>query len=145
MALFKISKGSASSLNNQPKTEGYCWFTTDDGKFYIDVSNSVRQVLNAGHADTAAKLSTARTISLTGDVSGSASFDGSSNISIEVTIPEDDSGLSEPIILTETISYGTALPTEGEFQEGQLFFISEEDGEISSLPNGGTAGQYLIK
>jgi hypothetical protein len=39
-----------------------------------------------GNAATATKLQTARTISLTGDVSGSTSFDGSANASIAVTL-----------------------------------------------------------
>ena len=44
MALFKIYKGLSGSLkdkNNQNLDqlthEGYCYFTTDDGKFYIDI------------------------------------------------------------------------------------------------------------
>ena len=38
MALFKIEKGLATNLlSNRPSAvEGYCYFTTDDGKFYID-------------------------------------------------------------------------------------------------------------
>lgn len=40
---------------------------------------------------TAAKLSTARDISLTGDATGSAAFDGSDNISIEVSVSHADS------------------------------------------------------
>ena len=49
MALFKIKKGLKSNL---PKTynEGYCYFTTDDGKFYIDTKDndeSGRICLNA--------------------------------------------------------------------------------------------------
>ncbi|MBC2579684.1 hypothetical protein HGI79_05055 [Clostridium sp. DJ247] len=44
---------------------------------------------NGGHSDTASKLSTARTISLTGDVTGSASFDGSANAPITVTVTDD--------------------------------------------------------
>ncbi|KZQ44733.1 Decoration protein [Klebsiella aerogenes] len=39
----------------------------------------------AGAADTAAKLATPRTITLTGAVTGSASFDGSGNITINTT------------------------------------------------------------
>lgn len=39
-----------------------------------------------GAANSAAKLSTARTISLTGDVTGSTTFDGSANKSIRVTV-----------------------------------------------------------
>ena len=52
MALFKISKGVKANL---PSTynEGYCYFTTDDGKFYIDTTNTAagRVLLNAGTAD----------------------------------------------------------------------------------------------
>lgn len=40
----------------------------------------------SGNASTASTLQTARTISLTGDASGSASFNGGANISIPVTI-----------------------------------------------------------
>ena len=42
-----------------------------------------------GNADTATKLKTARTIALSGDVSGSANFDGSSNITISSTVADD--------------------------------------------------------
>ena len=40
-----------------------------------------------GNSATATKLATVRTISLTGDVTGSVNFDGSSNTSISTTIP----------------------------------------------------------
>ena len=43
----------------------------------------------SGNAGTATKLKTARTISLTGDVSGSVSFDGSKNVSVTTTIADD--------------------------------------------------------
>lgn len=42
-----------------------------------------------GNAATATALATARTISLTGDVSGSALFDGSANASITATVADD--------------------------------------------------------
>ncbi|WP_287568809.1 phage baseplate assembly protein V [Thermosipho sp. (in: thermotogales)] len=42
-----------------------------------------------GNAATASKLQTARTVTLSGDVSGSASFDGSSNITINTTVADD--------------------------------------------------------
>ena len=48
-----------------------------------------------GTAKSAAKLSTARTISLSGAVSGSAKFDGSGNVSISTTANE--SYVSSPI------------------------------------------------
>ena len=43
----------------------------------------------SGNAATATKLATARTISLTGDVTGSASFDGSANASITTTVADN--------------------------------------------------------
>lgn len=54
MALFKIKKGLAAALPTT-YTEGFCYFTTDDGKFYIDTNNTAagRVCLNAAHADTA--------------------------------------------------------------------------------------------
>ena len=75
MALFKILKGLSTNLPSTYK-EGFCYFTTDDGKMYIDTTSAAggRVCLNAAKAD---KLKTARTITLSGDVSGSVNFDGS--------------------------------------------------------------------
>ena len=44
MALFKVARGVAANL---PKkiTDGYAYFTTDDGKFYID-ANVTRTAIN---------------------------------------------------------------------------------------------------
>ena len=42
-----------------------------------------------GNADTATKLATARTVQLSGDVTGSATFDGSANINIVATVGDD--------------------------------------------------------
>lgn len=50
MALFKISKGKAKDLPGLAK-EGYAWFTTDEGKLYIDI---------AGDGTTAAEINTNR-------------------------------------------------------------------------------------
>ena len=61
MALFKIEKGLATNLlTNRPNAvEGYCYFTTDDGKFYIDTKTGsltgsnptgTRVALNANYA-----------------------------------------------------------------------------------------------
>lgn len=55
MALFKVSKGLKSNLPTT-KTEGYCWYTTDDSLFYIDYKDESgvlqRQALNAKDAET---------------------------------------------------------------------------------------------
>ena len=58
------------------------------GTFQGSVSGGV-----SGNADTASKLATARTIALTGDVSGSITFDGSANVSMTTTIGVDSVAL----------------------------------------------------
>lgn len=55
MALFKISKGLKANLPNT-KTNGYCWYTTDDSLFYIDYEDEdgelQRKAINAKDAET---------------------------------------------------------------------------------------------
>lgn len=55
--------------------------------FKVDTWNAWSKV-NAANADTATKLATARAISLTGNATGSANFDGSGNVSISTTVNE---------------------------------------------------------
>lgn len=52
-------------------------------------TSSTITVNNVAHALDAAKLTTARTISLAGDLSGSAQFDGSDNVTITATVADD--------------------------------------------------------
>lgn len=57
MALFKISKGASTTLPALTSSkDGYCYFTTDDGMFYIDWAKAdkslVRSPLNANNAKT---------------------------------------------------------------------------------------------
>lgn len=53
------------------------------GTVYVEVSPVV------GNSDSATKLATARTIALSGDVTGSATFDGTANITIAATVADD--------------------------------------------------------
>jgi hypothetical protein len=66
MALFKIFKGESASLSESDQskyaTEGYAYFTTDEGKLYIDIASDLanpaiigqnRICLNANKADSA--------------------------------------------------------------------------------------------
>lgn len=65
---------------------------------------------SATKADSASKLTTARTISLSGDAVGSTSFDGSANKSIAVTLAE--SGVSEGSYgpsVAETLAFGGSV------------------------------------
>lgn len=102
---------------------------------------------------SAYKLKNARTINLTGAVTGSANFDGTADISINTTLTGshthdqylpltagEDKKLVGPLGLTVNENYGPDLPTDT--FDGQLFFL-EDSGAI--LPTGGTAGQVLVK
>lgn len=57
---------------------------TFEGNLVGNVTGNV-----TGNADTATALATSRTISLAGDVTGSVSFNGTSNVSITATVQDD--------------------------------------------------------
>ena len=80
----------------------------------------------SGNADSATKLATARTISLTGDVSGSGSFDGSGNLSITTTVSDNShdhtitaSASDDDIVVltgtngTNAVTYSASHATKG--------------------------------
>jgi hypothetical protein len=60
-----------------------------NGSNYVSISGSTITASLSGNASTASKLATARTISLTGDVGGTVSFDGSSNVSMSTQVADD--------------------------------------------------------
>ncbi|MFZ9793682.1 MAG: tail fiber protein [Gemmataceae bacterium] len=78
--------------------------TGETGKIYVDIatvkiyrwSGSAYIEISpvAGTIDAATRLATARTISLTSDVTGSVSFDGTTNVSITATLA--NSGVTAP-------------------------------------------------
>lgn len=68
-----------------------------------------------GNANTASQLQSARTITLTGDVTGSVSFNGSTNVSISTTSGAatniTSSRFSSPVTLNIINSAGTTVKT----------------------------------
>lgn len=62
-----------------------------DGSANINLPgvNTTGNQSTTGNSATATKLATARTITLSGDVSGSASFDGNANITITAAVADD--------------------------------------------------------
>jgi hypothetical protein len=65
-----------------------------DGDLYIG-SSGTSKVFHDGYHPNADTLTTSRTISLTGNVTGSVSFDGSSNVSISTSLAADSVGSTE--------------------------------------------------
>ena len=73
-----------------------------------------------GNADTASALQTPRTIQISGDVAGSASFDGSGDINISATVQADSVALGTDTTgnYTESVTGGTGVTVTGGTGEG---------------------------
>ncbi|WP_297429062.1 hypothetical protein [Clostridium sp.] len=87
---LQLKRGNNSNLASLTLNAGEPAFVLDTGKLYI--GNGTDKVLinpdqgPVTNAQTADKLTTARTISATGDAAGSTSFDGSANASMALTL-----------------------------------------------------------
>lgn len=98
--------------------------------------SGVDYVIPGGNVATATKLATARTITVSGDISGSASFDGSDNVTISATVNANSVALG-----TDTtgnyavgVTAGTGLTVSGTEAEGWSPTVA--------ITNVGTAGTY---
>jgi hypothetical protein len=109
---FKLFKDSQSA----PTT------TVDTGASGYSVADLVANVEGnlTGTADSANTLSTPRTISLSGDVVGSVSFDGSANVSISTTIQADSVALGTDTTgdYVESLVAGTGVTLSNNTGEG---------------------------
>lgn len=100
VGLDNVANESKETMFNSPSFTGSPTATTPpngDNSTKIATTAFVKTVVESktsvtGNAGTATKLATARTITLTGSVAGSATFDGSSNITIKTTGGETTDG-----------------------------------------------------
>lgn len=94
---FRWHNGTAAKL-------GFFGFDDSTGRFtFIPDATNIGEVYSGtkgsldanivgdvtGNADTATKLATSRTITLTGDVTGAVGFDGTANVEITATVGDD--------------------------------------------------------
>jgi hypothetical protein len=84
---LNLKVGSSSYAGSQSATPNTVAVRDQNGKLAGDIT---------GNAGTATKLQNARTIALAGDVSGSASFDGSANVTISATLTNYNVTASNP-------------------------------------------------
>lgn len=117
MAQLRMLKGVSTALPAvSANTEGTIFYTYDDSLFHLDYKNEngelVRKTLNAEQANS---LLNARTITLTGDVSGSVSFDGSQNVDIQTTI-SNDFAIKEDLNALETVLTDKIEQIESQFK-----------------------------
>ena len=98
------------------------------------ITNITNGTTKVGKATTADKLATPRTVSLSGDVTGSATFDGSANVAINATMK--DSGVSAGTYSAVKVnSKGVVL----QGQQAVVFANSLEDSSLNNLVIGGIA------
>lgn len=114
------------------------------------VPSGAIQATPGGYVQYATQLQNARTISLTGDVTGSASFNGTANVSITATVADSSHNHSASNITSGTLSVArggtgiTANPSMlvnlGSTSAAGVFAASPRPGVTGTLPiaNGGT-------
>ena len=106
----------------------------------VDVFNNAGDLLV--NAPTATKLATARTISLSGDVTGSVSFDGSGNADIAATIAANSIALGTDTTGNYAASVGVSgngLTITGPAGEGTAFTVN------SNATNANTASTLVFR
>jgi len=149
-------------------TQRYAGLARDasDGEFYLfattseptttigDMSGSLATLHAAfegaltgdvtGNADTASTLATARTISISGDVAGSVSFNGSQNVDIAATIQSgavDNSMLANSGVTigdgtnSETLSLGGEFEIKGTANEVEVVYSTANNDFTIGLPS----------
>ena len=107
---------------------------TSISEIETDITNITNGTTKVGKSATADKLATARTFTLAGDVTGSATFDGSANVSISATIK--NSGVSAGTYSAVNVN-AKGIVTAG--QQAIVFADSLEDSSLNSLVIGGLA------
>jgi hypothetical protein len=87
MAL-RLRRGLAANFEAVTLVSGEPAFLLDTGKLYIGGPSGEKILVNPDQAaaESAAKLTTPRTIALNGDGTGSTSFDGSANVAITLVL-----------------------------------------------------------
>jgi len=117
-------------------------YSSSEWESNLPISASTFRGALAGNASTATKLANSRTISLIGDASGSANFDGSANASIDVTLA---SGAVENIMLENssiTVTAGSGLANGGAIALGGTGTLDVGAGNGISVAANSVAVNY---
>lgn len=107
--LYSTSKAPLNITVHSTSTAMYVWGSDLTGDPAARLTGSGWLTLRGGldgRATKADKLTTPRTIALSGGVTGSADFDGSGNVTITAKVT-DDSHFHTPITTKDTIAFGT--------------------------------------
>jgi hypothetical protein len=140
------SAGTGLTLTGTTFSIGQDVGTTDNVTFNQVTATIIGNVTGnvtgdvSGNAGTATKLATARTIQLSGDVTGSASFDGSANINITAAVQDDShahvisnvdglqTALDGKVPTTRTLTAGNGLTGGGDLSANRTFNVGAGSG-----------------
>jgi hypothetical protein len=125
MSLFKPLKGDSSriSMDVTPFHDGYVYLTTDDGGFYVDVTDD-----SAGNRRIRINPDEDASRAVNTTLLASAWSDGKQTLTVE-GLGKDQNGI---IGLAQNIST-TALQAA---EEGKLYACGQRDGELDIGANG---------
>ena len=154
--------GHAMASSVTPLAAGTASAGTDNGKYAREGHIHTEQTSVTGNAGTATKLATARTLSVSGDASGSTSFDGSANKDIAVVLSSVATAGTTGETANKTLDYGGTfvVPQVTIDAKGRSTAItgrtmtmpgSPSAAQVGAAPSaagvpvGGSAGQLLRK
>jgi cytoskeletal protein CcmA (bactofilin family) len=119
-------------------------YSTANDAFTIGLPSTITADLS-GNASSADALSTSRTIALTGDVTGSGSFDGSSNLSISTTLAGGTALTFSDGTNSEALALGSTLTVQGTANEVEVAYSTAGDSFTVGLPDDVTiAGDLTV-
>lgn len=129
-----------SAVDSITNVDGNLDVSASVGAVQIDLASSITADVTGdltGNADTATALETARTISLGGDLSGSASFDGTSNITINATVEPDSVELGTDTTgdYVADVTAGTGISVTGTGEGASVVVTNEGVVDIAGTAN----------
>lgn len=134
---FRWHDGTSAKLGffGFDRSTGFMTFIPDASNTNEVFTGSIGTLDVAAITGSAARLTTARTISLTGDVTGSVSFDGSANASITATIAPDSVALGTDTTGNYAASVavsGNGLTITGAAGEGTAYTVNSNATSANS-------------
>ena len=127
---FKVFKGYLPEPDESPFID-----TTDASFALADIQAANFRGALIGNADTASKWLTARTITLSGDVGGSVSIDGTANVTITTTIQANSVALGTDTTGNYAGSVavsGNGLSITGSAGEGTAYTIASDATSLNT-------------
>jgi hypothetical protein len=131
MATIKFKRGLAANVPALTLQVGEPAIATDTGKLYVGDGDE-KVLINPDNVPSATKLQTARTISLSGDASGAASFDGAANSQITVVLA--NSGVAAGTYTKLTVDAKGRVTSAGQQTAAEIPALT-----LSKITDAGTA------